>query len=346
LADRGAEQVDPRSRMMGLVLAGNVSQAIATAVELELPQALAGGPLSADELTARCGANRRQLARLMRVLTAFGVFTRADDERYELSPIGSTLVAEQEDGHSVAGMALFAGSPQLLQARGALTESVRTGASAFRCAHGTDLADAMQRDPELARLWERWAGYSAGVDAQAGPVLESYDFSGARHVVDVGGRYGGLLAEILRTVPEATGIVFDLPDAEEGARAHLRACGLEERARVVAGSFFDSVPDGGDLYVVSNVLADWDDERAVELLRTCRAAMASGSRLLVIESMFPEPVLEAAGTSLLDLWMMVHSGGMRTVDEVSELLRTAGLEVRAVIPTRSSAATLVEAARA
>jgi hypothetical protein len=115
---------------------------------------------------------------------------------------------------------------------------------------------------------------------------------------------------------------------------------------VVAGSFFDSVPEGGDLYVVSNVLADWDDERAVELLRTCEAAMAPGSLLLVIEPMFPRAVLEAAGTSLLDLWMMVHSGGMRTVDEVSELLRTAGLEVRAVIPTGSSAATLVEAARA
>jgi SAM-dependent methyltransferase len=345
LADAGAEQVDPRSRMMGLVLAGNVSQAIATAVELELPRALSGGALAADELAECCGANERQLARLMRVLTAFGVFARADDERYELTPIGSTLLADQEDGHSLAGMALFAGSARLLEARGALTESVRTGASAFRCAHGTDLADAMQRDPELARLWELWAGYSAGIDAQAGPVLESYDFSGARHLVDVGGRYGGLLAEILLAVPDATGTVFDLPDAEAGARAHLRALGLEARANVVAGSFFDSVPEGGDLYIISNVLADWDDERAVELLRNCRTAMAPDSRLLVIEPIFPEPVLQAAGTSLLDLWMMFHSGGMRTVDEVGELLRTADLEVRAVIQTASSAATLVEAAR-
>jgi SAM-dependent methyltransferase len=343
LADAGAEQVDPRSRMIGLVLAGNVSQAIATAVELELPQALSGGPVAAGELAEHCGANERQLARLMRVLTAFGVFARGDDERYELTTIGATLLAEEGDGHSVAGLALFAGSGRLLEARGALTESVRTGASAFRCAHGTDLADAMQRDPELARLWERWAGYSAGVDAQADPVLRSYDFTRTRHVVDVGGRYGGLLAEILIAVPEATGTVFDLPDAEEGARAHLRARGVEARADVVAGSFFDSVPEGGDLYIVSNVLADWDDERAVELLRSCRAAMAPGSRLLVIEPMFPEPVLEAAGTSLFDLWMMVHSGGMRTVDEVGALLRTADLEVRAVIPTASSAATLIEA---
>ena len=329
--------------MLGLVLAANVSQAIATAVELELPQALAGGPLGSEELAERCGANRRQLARLMRVLTAFGVFARAGEDLYELTPVGATLLAEEDDGHSLAGLAVFAGSPHLLEARGALTESVRTGASAFRCAHGTDIADAMQHDRELAGLWERWAGYSAGIDAQAGPVLASYDFSGLDHVVDVGGRYGGLLAEILVAAPEATGTVFDLPDAEDGARAHLRERGVEGRANVVAGSFFDSVPEGGDLYLVSNVLADWDDERAVELLGNCRAAMAAGSRLLVIEPMFSEQVLEASGTSLFDLWMMVHSGGMRTAEEVSALLRAAGLEVSAVIPTASSAATLVEA---
>ena len=330
--------------MVGLVLAGNVSQAIATAVELELPQALSDGPLTVDELADRCGAHRRQLARLMRVLAAFDVFAKSGDA-YELTVLGRTLLTETEDGRSVAGMALFAGSGWLAEARAALTESVRTGASAFRCAHGTDLADAMQRHPDLAALWGRWSGYSSGVDAQAGPVLASYDFSTARHVVDVGGRYGDLLAEILLAAPAATGTVFDLPDAEEEARAHLRARGVEDRARVAAGSFFDSVPAGGDLYLLSNVLADWDDERALELLRNCREAMAPSAVLLVIEPMFPPSVLENRGTSLLDLWMMIHSGGMRTVDEVSDLLRTSGLGVRRVIPTSSSAATLIEAER-
>jgi C-methyltransferase len=330
--------------MVGLVLAGNVSQAIATAVELELPQALADGPLTIDELSNRCGAKRRQLDRLMRVLAAFEIFAKSGDG-YELSVLGRTLLTETEDGRSVAGMALFAGSGWLAEARAALTESVRTGASAFRCAHGTDLADAMQRQPDLAALWGRWSGYSSGVDAQAGPVLASYDFSRAEHVVDVGGRYGGLLAEILLAAPAATGTVFDLPDAEEEARAQLRARGVGDRARVAAGSFFDSVPGGGDLYLLSNVLADWDDERALELLRNCRDAMAPSAVLLVIEPMFPASVLENRGTSLLDLWMMIHSGGMRTVDEVSDLLRASGLGVRRVIPTSSSAATLIEAER-
>jgi hypothetical protein len=222
---------------------------------------------------------------------------------------------------------------------------VLTGASAFRCAHGTDLPDAMQKDADLARLWERWSGYSSGVDALAGLVVESYDFSSVRHVVDVGGRYGSLLAEILLSVPEATGTVFDLPDAEDGARAHLRSRGVESRALVASGSFFESVPEGGDLYILSNVLLDWDDQRAHELLRNCRDAMGPRARLLVIEPMFGERVLERRGTSLFDLWMMVHSGSMRTVEEVRDLLESAWFDVREVIPASASAATLIEAER-
>ena len=330
--------------MVGLVLAANVSQAICTAVELGLPRALAEGPRSVDELAEECGAQRRQLARLMRVLAAYEVFARAGSS-YELTPLGRTLLVDEEDGRSVAGMALFAGSGWLAEARAALTQSVLTGASAFRCAHGTDLPDAMQKHADLARLWERWSGYSSGVDALAGLVVESYDFSSARHVVDVGGRYGSLLAEILLSVPEATGTVFDLPDAEDGARAHLRSRGVESRARVASGSFFESVPEGGDLYILSNVLLDWDDQRAHQLLRNCRDAMGPGARLLVIEPMFSERVLERRGTSLFDLWMMVHSGSMRTVEEVRDLLEGAGFDVREVILASASAATMIEAER-
>ena len=114
---------------------------------------------------------------------------------------------------------------------------------------------------------------------------------------------------------------------------------------MVTGSFFETVPQGGDLYVLSNVLADWDDERALQLLDNCREAMGSHARLLVIEPMFGERVQERQGASLLDLWMMIHPGGMRSVEEVRDLIGTAGLDVREVICTSSGAATLVEAER-
>jgi hypothetical protein len=329
--------------MVGLILAGTVSQAISSAVELGLPEALAAGPQDLDALAARCGAHRGHLGRLMRALAGFGVFARTGPQTFALTSMGETLLGAEPDGRSLAGMALLAGSPWVADARGALTESIRTGTSAFRSAHGTDLYGCMREHPDLAALWERWTGYSTGVDALAEPILASYDFSSARHVVDVGGRHGALLAQILSATPGLTGTLFDLPDAAARAGAHLRSEGVGDRCRVVGGSFFDGVPDGGDLYVLSNVIEDWDDERAIRILRNCREAMAPGGFVLVIEPVFAEEVLEGPGVSLFDLWMMVVSGGMRTEAELRVLLAAAGLQVRRVIPTASAAATMVEA---
>jgi C-methyltransferase len=332
--------------MVWLVLAGTVSQAIGAAVQVGIPQALASGPLNLDELAARCGAHRGQLARLMRALTGFGVFAHDHEGAFALTSLGETLLTAESDGTSLAGLALFAGSGWLADARVALAESVRTGDSAFRCAHGTDLYGAMREHADLAALWEGWSGYGAGVDVLADPVVAGYDFSAARHVVDVGGRYGALLAPILQANPGVEGTLFDLPDTAQEARARLHAQGLDGRCRVMSGSFFDAVPEGGDLYLLSNVIDDWDDDRAIAILRNCRAAMTAGALLLVIEPIFAEAVLEGQGVAVLDLWMMVHSGAMRTQDDIGALMGAAGFDVRRVIATSSAASTILEAAPA
>jgi hypothetical protein len=329
--------------MLGLILAANVSQAICSAVELGLPEALAGGPRRVEDLAADRGAHAGHLERLMTALAAVGVFARIDAETFELTPLGQTLIGAEEDGRSLAGLAAFSGSRWLGDARASLTDSVRTGASAFRCAHGADLYEAIQEHPDLGELYEGWAGYSAGVDALAEPIIDAYDFSRSRHVVDVGGRYGALLARILDATPGLTGTLFDLPDVEAEARKLLRAHLLHDRCRVVIGSFFDGVPEGADLYILSNVLPDWDDERAVAILRQCCAAMVPDGRLLVIQPVFTEQVLRSSGVSGFDLWMMIHSGTMRTLEELGALLAAAKFEVLRVIPTASGAATLIEA---
>ena len=332
--------------MVGLILGGAVSQAICVAVELGVPETLAAGPLALDELALRCGADRWYLERLMRALAGFGVFDTAVGGAFALTPLGETLVRNEPDGRSLAGMAVFAGSSWLSDARAVLTESIRIGVSAFRCAHGADLYECMQDHPELGRLYESWAGYRTGDDPLAGPILAAYDFSSARHVVDVGGRYGALLGRIVSATPGLTGTLFDLPDIEQAAFAELRAHGVADRCRVLTGSFFDGVPEGGDLYVLSNVLDDWDDDRAIRILRNCHAAMAPEGLLLAIEPVFAASVLESSGVSMLDLWMMIHSGGFRTEAQLRRLVCTAGFAVRRVIPTASGAATLIEAARA
>jgi SAM-dependent methyltransferase len=332
-----------RARMIGLILGGAVSQAICSAVELRLPEALASGPRALDELVAECGADRWYLERLLRALMSFGVLGVRADGAFELAPLGETLLTHGADGLSLAGMALFAGSGWLAEARAALTESIRTGVSAFRVAHGADLYECLENHPDLAALYEGWAGYSSGVDLLADSVLAVYDFSRARHVVDVGGRYGVLLAHILQTTPGLTGTLFDLPGVEAQARAHLESQGVGERCSLVTGSFFDAVPTGGDLYVLSNVLADWNDERAGQILRNCRQAMKPDGVLLAIETVFPLPALESRGVSIVDLWMMIHSGGLRDEDGLRRLIAAGGFRIARMIPTASAAATLIEA---
>jgi O-methyltransferase domain/Dimerisation domain len=343
MSDPGLGAADNRARMVGLILGGMVSQAISAAVELGLPGELAGGPVQSHELAARCGADRRYLERLLRALVSFDVLDRAPDGAFALTPLGETLLGPEADGQSLAGMALFAGSGWLGAARAALADSVRTGVSAFRCAHGVDFYEFMEDHPDLAALYEGWAGYSCGVDSLAEHVLAGYDFSAARHVVDVGGRYGTLLAQILSVTPGATGTLFDMPQVEDRARAHLRCEGLEDRCHVQPGSFFDAVPKGGDLYILSNVLVDWDDDRAARILRNCRTAMAPHGVLLTIEAVLATSALESRGLSTYDLWTMVHAGGMRDEAALTRLIAEAGFQVRRVIPTASAAATLFEA---
>ncbi len=329
--------------MLGLILAANVSQAICAAVELGVPEALADGPRSVDDLAADCRADASQLRRLLTALAGADVFTRTADDTFGLTDLGATLVGTEEDGRSLAGLAAFSGSLWLNTARSSLTESVRSGSNAFRTAHGADLYEAIQEHGDLAALYERWAGYSAGVDLLAEPILDAYDFSTATHVVDAGGRYGTLLAMILEAMPGLSGTLFDLPDVEDDARKQLRVYIEQGRCRVITGSFFEGVPKGGDLYVLSNVLPDWDDERAVAILRECATAMPRAGRLLAIQPVFSEAALRSSGVSGFDLWMMIHSGTMRTLDEVTALLHAAGLDLLRVIRTASGAATIIEA---
>ena len=231
--------------MLSLILATNVSQAIGAAVELDLPETLAAGPRSADELAAECGAHAGQLRRLLTALAGVGVFARTDGDKFGLTELGQTLVGTEPDGRSLAGLAAFSGSRWLNDARSALTDAIRSGANAFRTAHGADLYEAIQQHDDLALLYESWAGYSAGVDQLAKPIVDAYDFSAAAHVVDVGGRYGTLLARILDASPGLSGTLFDLPDVEDVAREQLRIHLEQGRCRVVTGSFFDGVPEGG-----------------------------------------------------------------------------------------------------
>jgi len=172
------------------------------------------------------------------------------------------------------------------------------------------------------------------------PIVAAYDYSRFGTIVDVGGSTGALLAAILKAHPDVQGILFDLPHVVAGAEPVLAEAGVSDRCVVVEGSFFDSVPAGGDAYLLKYVIHDWDDERAVAILRRCREVMKPEAVLLLVEQMLPERLevgTAARQVARLDLQMLVLTPGgrERTEREFRSLLTEAGFDLRAVIPTAS-----------
>jgi O-methyltransferase domain len=263
-------------------------------------------------------------------LSSFGlVREEGGADCWELTPAGELLRGDVPG--SMRDLARWFAADAHYAAWGALEHSVRTGESAFTAVHGEDCWDYLVRHPDLARAFN--LGMSSLARSFHRAILDVYDFSGIGTLVDVGGGQGELMAAILARYPAMRGIVFDLERVMPETRAKLRERELDQRCQAVGGSFFDSVPRG-DAYIMTAILHDWDDERAVAILRNCRAAMNPGGRVLVGDFVL-KPSNEPDSGKVIDLEMLVMtgSGRERTEAEFRRLFGEAGLEVTRTVPT-------------
>jgi cyclopropane fatty-acyl-phospholipid synthase-like methyltransferase len=205
------------------------------------------------------------------------------------------------------------------------------------------LFDYLAQNPEAA---SHFSGAMVGFHGSEPPtVAEAYDFSSTSTVVDVGGATGNLLAAVLSRHPGVRGVLFDLEHVVRGAPALLRMHDVESRVTIESGSFFDRVPAGGDVYLLSHVIHDWSEEQCLTILRNCREAMRPDGRVLIIETVLPEGDTPHQG-KLQDLVMLVFPGGQeRTESEYATLLSKAGFRLRRVVPT-ASVVSIIEAVRA
>ena len=254
--------------MMELTLGAWVSQAIQAAAELGIADALAGGPLPLDELASRVGTDADALRRLMRALISRGIFRQNRDGRYDLTPLADTLRSDAPA--STAGGGPLLRVTETPGASDLLVESVRTGKSIIPLLHGKEFFDYLDADPEFAKLFND--AMTSVSELTEAPIVAGYDFSAYPTIVDVGGGHGSLLAAILAATPTAQGVLYDLPEVVAGAPTLPRRRGVEDRVRIEGGSFFDSAPAGEDAYILKMVVHDWPDEKAVEILRSVRAA--------------------------------------------------------------------------
>lgn len=344
---RAATDLALRRRMAELVQGYQVSAAIGAVARLGIADALADAPLTVQELASRVGADTLSLKRLLRALGDVGLFAPTTDDRVALAPLGQRL--RTDAAGSARGAALAATEEWRWRAYGHVTHSIRTGEAGFRPAHGCGLWEYLDRHPAAAEWFNTVMSRVSAVHAAA--LVRCYDFAGIARLVDVGGGHGELLLAVLQANPDMDGVVFDLPSVIEGAGRRLATSTASQRCETVAGDFFRGVPAGGDAYVLSWILHDWDDASAVRILNNCRAVLPDDGRLLVIEMIVPDSddtqTSSSADVTRLvreaDLDMLVVAGGReRTLAEYDGLFAEADLRLSRVVALDSLPWTLME----
>jgi hypothetical protein len=306
-----------------------ISQALYVVVEIGIFDLLAAGPKNCDELAAETNTHAPTLYRILRFLAGAGLFNEVGPQKFELTRLGCTLRTDVPGSpYSLARFLLseFNWSPW-----GRLIHSVRTGETAFDHVHGMGVFEYFGKNAEASAIFNAAMTNSS---ARSGTgIVGRYDFSGLRKVVDVGGGHGFLLATILRANRTMRGVLFDLPDVVAGAGQVLESFAVRDRCEVVGGSFFDALPTGGDAYVLRQIVHDWDDNRALAILRNCHAAMNGIGKILVIEREIASHHREAMRVLHVDLEMLVNVGGVeRTNAEYRSLFEKAGFRLTSIVP--------------
>jgi SAM-dependent methyltransferase len=309
-------------RLARFFAAAWIGQGLAALVNVGAIDELGRGPRTAGELAEGTGCDAEMLARFLRAGCAARVFAEPEPGRFALTDTGHFLRSDVPG--SVYDLVRLSSVEEFQRTWAHAAHTLRTGKPAFDAVHGRSLSEYLAANAELAALFHRAMNSSAAAQT----VLAGYDFAAARHVVDVGGGEGGLLAAVLAAHPHLTGTVFDLLEVVGGAADRVFApVGMAECDRVRGGSFVDEVPSGGDVYLLSRVLHNWDDDAARRILRTVRAVMKPDAHLLIVGCV-PSPEDRTPFIPALDLVASTLLGGrQRTIEQYQRLIEEADLRL-------------------
>jgi hypothetical protein len=314
------------------------TRAVATAARHGIPELLASGPKTPDEVAGKAGLDPEATYRLLRALASLDVLKRRADGTFVLTAVGDRLRADAPGTFKDA----FIAETDTVHWRSweKVADAVRTGRPQPKEVFGMPAFDYYGKNPaegeQFGKAMQNISRFAAGA------VLEAYDFSGVKTIMDVGGGNGSLALAILEKHPEMRGKVVDLPYMETHAHAGIRAAGAADRCGFEACDFFESVPKGADMHVLKFILHDWTDEECVRILTRCREALEPGGRLLLVEMLVPEEI-QPDFVMLMDINMLVMTGGReRTEREFGTIFPKAGFKMTRVVPTKSPFA-IVEA---
>ncbi|MFB9902336.1 methyltransferase [Allokutzneria oryzae] len=314
---------DPLNTIVALA-SGFTPTALRLAATLKLPDLVDAGHTTVDALAEQTGCDRQSLGRVLHYLSLLGLFTESQAKTYEVTEVGRVLHTEHPSG--LRRWLSLDEPSRPMEARfepaiSLLLDAVRTGEPVYEKAWGRPFWDDLAAHPDLDRSFNSGI---ARIAARLVPELTRiYDWGSVKHVVDVGGGTGALLATLLKTYPDLRGTLLELESAVEQAKDTLAP--VIDRCDLVAGSFFDPMPTGADVYLIANTLHNWSDKDALRILRRCVEAAGPGGKVVVVERLLDsgkDPVM----ASYADLLMLVLLGAReRSVEDLRELGAQAGL---------------------
>lgn len=317
------DNLPPPLILWGLINSNVLARCVQVAAEYGVADVLADGKMTASEIADKTGLNEDALSRMLRLLTAHGVFSY-EDGFYQNSSISELLRSDHPQ--SMRSFGAMMNLPVFLESFAGLTETAKTGKPVKSFA---EFMEYFAANPVQSKVFN---GAMADKSRAVVPaVVDSYDFSPFKTIADIGGGRGHLIRSVLDRTPNVSGILFDLPHVI----AESQSADTAERLQLQPGDFFsDSLPTA-DAYLLMEVIHDWNDEDSIKILSAARKAAAPGAKLLIIEAI----VSEDAGpdfSKVLDIIMLAVTGGReRTPSEYENLLSSSGFRFERIIPTMS-----------
>ncbi len=314
---------DDHERLLSIITGYWRSRALYAAVDVGLVEALDDQPRTPAQVARTTGCDEVAIARFLRYLVGLRLVREEGDNHYVTTDMAELL----RIGSPFRDLALLYGD-EFYQAWGQFSSAIRTGKSSFGRTFGMDHFTYFAQTQHSARRFDR--AMAATAELVADQLARVYDFSTATRIVDIGGGNGSLLKAVLTGAPAACGVIIDRAHVVTECTRELAGHPLADRITAVPGDFFHTLPSNGDVYILSRILHDWEDEDCVRLLRVCRTAMPPTARLLVIERLLPED----GGVSLASSWdmqMLAITGGQeRTAQEYQRMLSDAGLRLGSI----------------
>jgi hypothetical protein len=327
-----AEGPKPIEQLMQFATGFIVSSALYTATKLGVADLLKGGAKSTRDLAASCGAHEDALYRVLRALASIGVFNEVSARTFALTPTSELLLADRND--SARDMVLWIDNKMHFDTYPEMLHAVKTGETVVEKVYGESCFGYLEKNKEVGEVFNR---AMTTFSKMMGPAaLEAYDFSylNGKTLVDIGGGHGYLLTLILKKYPEIHGTIFDLEHVHTGAHERINEAGLAGLCGTVGGDFFAAVP-AANAYIMKHIIHDWNDEKALAILKNCHAAGRGKTRVILVESVLT-PGNEPHFGKWLDLEMLLLPGGKeRTEEDFARLFDKAGFVLKRMVATKS-----------